>query len=204
MNHATAHDYFDRLYAENADPWRIRRGWYEERKRALVMAAMPRPRYRLALEPACGNGDLTELLATRCDRVIAWDGAARAVTACRNLTRGSHNVEVRLGQLPGQWPCEQADLVVLSEIGYYLSAQDLDEVVSHAAAGLTPGGTLLAVHWRRPVPDFALNGDDVHAHVFGRLALTRLGGYTDEDIRMDVFIRTDGQAPSVAEESGVV
>ena len=42
------------LYADGADPWRAG-SWYERRKRAVVLASLPRERYRRAFEPGCGD-----------------------------------------------------------------------------------------------------------------------------------------------------
>jgi LmbE family N-acetylglucosaminyl deacetylase len=66
---------FAELYADGADPWRAG-SWYERRKRAVVLASLPRERYRRAFEPGCGTGELTRELAARCDAVLAsgWSG----------------------------------------------------------------------------------------------------------------------------------
>lgn len=58
--------YFDELYKSSDDPWHLRDGWYERRKRSLTLALLPRPRYRNAFEPGCANGELAAGLATRC------------------------------------------------------------------------------------------------------------------------------------------
>lgn len=204
VSESLAAEYFDGLYAGSPDPWNISQGWYEQRKRALVLAALPRRRYEVGIEPGCGNGELTRLLATRCDRLLAWDGAAAAVAATRAALTDQHHVDVWQGRVPEDWPdAESADLVVISELGYYLSHQDLEHLIARAMDGLRPGGTLLAVHWRRSSPDYPLGGDDVHAHLFSRPNLIRTGGYADEDFRIDVFVRTPPEPRSVAEETGV-
>ncbi len=43
--------YFTELYRAADDPWRLGGSWYEERKRALTTAALPRARFRSAFEP---------------------------------------------------------------------------------------------------------------------------------------------------------
>lgn len=197
-------EYFRRLYAEHPDPWRISEGFYERRKRDLVMAVLPQHRYGLALEPGCGNGELTVRLAERCERVVAWDGIEPAVLRARKRTASLAGVEVRTGQLPGFWPDERADLVVLSEVGYYLAAADLDRVIDNACRTLVPGGTLVAAHWRREAAAYPLRGDDVHAHLFARPGLGRLGGYADDDMRIDVFVASHDGVASVAQREGVV
>ncbi len=66
--------YFDDLYRQSDDPWKLREGWYERRKRSLTLALLPRPRYRNAFEPGCANGELTrragDAAATRCSPPI--------------------------------------------------------------------------------------------------------------------------------------
>jgi SAM-dependent methyltransferase len=196
-------EYFDRMYADSADPWAISQGWYEERKRRVVEAVLPRERYRRAFEPGCGNGILTRRLAGRCDHVLAWDGAEAAVTSSRRNLAGVGNVDVRQARVPDWWPEGRADLIVVSEIGYYLMGSDLDRLIERACASLEDGGTLIAVHWRREAPDYPLGGDDVHSHFFGRPNLSRVGGYADDDFRLDIFAG-GSHAPSVAEVTGVV
>src|SRR4029079_3586148 len=86
-----APQYFQDFYAAHgADPWGFEDRWYEQRKRELTLAALPRPRFRRALEPGCSIGVLTEQLAGRCDELVALDpvpeavARARARTACRS------------------------------------------------------------------------------------------------------------------------
>jgi hypothetical protein len=52
-------DYFDRMYADSQDPWDFAGRWYEQRKRALTMASLPRARFRRAFEPGCSIGQLS-------------------------------------------------------------------------------------------------------------------------------------------------
>ena len=39
-------DYFAQMYAGSPDPWGFRSRWYEQRKRAVTLAALQQPRYR--------------------------------------------------------------------------------------------------------------------------------------------------------------
>ena len=64
-----------------ADPWSVDDSWYEERKRDLTLAALPRRRFRRALEVGCSIGALTARLAERCDEVLALDESEVAVAA---------------------------------------------------------------------------------------------------------------------------
>jgi hypothetical protein len=81
---------------------------------------------------------------------------------------------------------------VLSEIGYYFDRADLRAIVSRAAAALSPGGALLALHWRGHSQDHVLHGDEVHVVAAGVAAERRLRGagrYCEEAFRADVWTR---------------
>ncbi len=194
--------YFERMYGESVDPWLISDGWYEQRKRALVLAALPLPRFSVIFEPGCSNGELTVLLAARCDRLIAWDVVDAAVTRTRERTATMSGVEVREGGLPDDWPDEKADLIVLSEVGYYLDEADLTRAVDEATRHLVEGGSVLAVHWRHDAPDYPLSGDRVHDIIAASPNLARLGGYRDEDVLIDIFGHGDDE--SVARREGLL
>lgn len=73
--------FFEAMYPESYDPWRLADRWYEERKYAITMAMLPAARYRHAFEPGCSVGVLTEQLTARCDHVTATDVAAATLKA---------------------------------------------------------------------------------------------------------------------------
>ena len=107
-------------------------------------------------------------------------------------------------EIPGQWPPGRFDLVVLSEILYYFSDHDLEQVLEHAAASLEPDGTLLAVHWRHPVAEYPRTGDDVHRVLAAHPGLSRLSVHAEADFLAEVYIRTEGTPASVAQATGLV
>lgn len=163
--------------------------WYQQHKRELALAVLPSRRYRRALEPGCGDGRLTVLLAERCDEVVCWDAdPAAAASAAARLADAAH-VSVAQATLPHDWPSGSADLILLSEVGCFLPPPELDVVMDHCARTLEPGGVLVAVHRRAPMPLYPGGGDDVHARLFGLRGVLRSGGYTDQDLRIDVFER---------------
>ncbi|MCM3884729.1 SAM-dependent methyltransferase [Frankia sp. R82] len=193
-------DYFDALYADRADPWGFRTRWYEQRKRALTMALLPERRYASGYEPGCSIGVLTRLLAGRCDRLLATDVVpAVAEQAAADLADLAH-VRVQVGAVPADWPSTSFDLVVLSEVGYYLDDRDLAELAARATTGAT---TLLAVHWRHPVADYPLGAGEVHA-ALDRSAtaagMTTLATYQDHDLLAQVW---SDEPRSVAVRTGI-
>lgn len=193
-------EYFDALYRASADPWGLGERWYELRKRELLLATLPRPRATRVFEPGCALGHLTVRLAERADEVIAWDASPEAVRAAQSAMRSAGwggSVSVRQGRIPSDWPSGAFDLIVLSEVGYYCA--DLALLVDRIAASLTADGAVVACHWRHPAPDHPLTAEAVHSALSMRL--TRIAGYADGDVLLDVFSMDDR---SVAERDGLV
>lgn len=203
-----AADYFDGTYSRHEDPWGFVDRWYEERKRALTLAALPAARYRRALELGASIGVLTAELAQRCGELVATDTALAAVERAR------HRIQQRLGPASARFDVLQHDLrdplppgvfdlVVLSEVGYYLSRPALRGAVRRLLAALEPGGTLLACHWRHPVTDYPLTGDEVHRILAEELAgsLRRLVRHEEDDLLLEVWC---ADPRSVAQRTGLV
>src|SRR3984957_12243364 len=125
----TARAYFERLYAQNADPWGFETKWYEQRKYALTMASLPKQRYDYAFEPGCSIGVLTEMLAPRCNGLLSFEMIPSALEQARLRLRPYPHVSLELATIPEGWPDQLFDLVVLSEIAYYFDEETLSEVV---------------------------------------------------------------------------
>ena len=192
--------YFDDLYAAADDPWSMRSRWYERRKYGVTTAVLPRPRYADALEVGCSVGELTVALAARCDRLTAWDVSAAAVAATRERTAALPGVSVAQHAVPGD-RLPPAELLVLSEVLYYLDDDDLAAVLAQLPAAVRPGGTLLAVHWRHPVADYPRTGDAVHAALRSALDWPRVAVHEEPDFLLDCWVAApagDVRAPSVA------
>ena len=174
---ATPDEYFDSMWATGEDPWAHGRRWYEARKYDLTVAALPAERYRSAFEPGCGAGFLSERLAGRADHLLAMERAFRGADATRRRCAALPNVEVRRGRIPADWPDDDFDLIVLSEVLYYLDDEELEQVLARAGSALAAGGHVVAVHFRLEVAEHARLGDDVHEQLraaFGPPAVAHL------------------------------
>ena len=192
--------FFDDMYAAAEDPWSMRTRWYERRKYALSTAVLPAQRYADALEVGCSVGELTARLADRCDRLTAWDASAAAVERAAARVAGSPHVRVARVAVPGP-VLPQVDLLVLSEVLYYLGDADLAVFLAQARAAVRPGGTLLAVHWRHEVPEYPQTGDAVHAALRAALPWPRVAVHTEPDLLLDCWVAApadDVRAASVA------
>ncbi|WP_273653205.1 PIG-L family deacetylase [Cellulomonas fimi] len=194
-------DFFDATYARRDDPWGFEDRWYEERKRAVTLAALPAARHGRVLEVGCSIGVLTAALAERCDTLLAVDVAPAAVARARERVAGAPHVRVEVGDVAARVPDGPWDLVVLSEVGYYLSRADLVRTARALRASLAPGGTVVAVHWRHPVADYPLTGDEVHRVLRRTLDLAPLVRHEEADFVLDVLA---ADPRSVARRTGLL
>lgn len=181
--------FFDQLYAHNPDPWAFRERWYEQRKRALTLATLPRQQYTSVFEVGCANGELSAGLAQRTQALLACDAAAKAVLLARERLKEYPQVDVRQSCVPQDWPSGQFELIVISEVAYYLDPLALDQVITHVKRSLTPNGHVLACHWRPPIDGCMLTGDLVHAKLHEGLGWPRLAQHMEDDFILEVWAR---------------
>lgn len=179
--------YFEQMYAADPDPWGYETRWYERRKYALTVAALPREHYRRAFEPGCSIGVLTELLAPRCEAVVALE--LMPDVAARARARVAEHVAVNVGRIPEDWPAGTFDLVVLSEVLYYLDEDGIAEVLAKLDACLAPAGHVIAVHWRGET-DYPVTGDRVHELLDQHAGLHRLARHVEEAFVLAAYERT--------------
>jgi LmbE family N-acetylglucosaminyl deacetylase/protein-L-isoaspartate O-methyltransferase len=184
---APADDALDELHRREADPWGVDVRWYEERKRHLTLAALPRPRFRRALEIGCSRGALAEQLAARCDELVAVDRSPAAVAEARARLADTPGARVEECDVPGEWPSGRFDLVVVSETGYFLSPGSLDRLITRISRSLEPGGTVLLCHWRHRVEGWVLDGPDVHERFRGSSLPPEMAHYEDRDVEISVL-----------------
>jgi protein-L-isoaspartate O-methyltransferase len=192
--HGVPEEYFREMYRGSADPWSLAERWYEERKYALTLAALPARRYRRAFEPGCSVGVLSARLAGRCDELLSWDREAAAVEQAALRLRTCPNAHAAAGTVPGQWPDGAYDLIVLSEVLYYLGTAELERTARAATASLEPGGHLVVAHWRHPVAEHAHSAEHVHGVIGAQAGLARLARHEEPDFLLEVYVRYDPTA----------
>lgn len=178
--------YFDALYQQE-DPFEYRTRWYEARKRALTLASLPRDHYLRGWELGCSNGVLTAALAPRCAQLLATDLSEQAVAAARLALAKHAHVRVERAEHPRQWPDGTFDLIVFSELGYYLDLPTMQAMAARLASSLDTQGVLVACHWR---PDFAqarCSAEFVHAQLDA--LLPRAFSWSDADMLLQGWSR---------------
>lgn len=177
----------DDLHRHHRDPWGTTTRWYEQRKRDLTLAMLPRPTFSHGLELGCSVGTLAADLAQRCDRLLAVDESAHAIEIARVALAGLPQVTLERRRIPEEWPTAEFDLVVVSEVAYFLSPYALDQLVERIRACRTTDGVVLLCHWTHPVLGWVLDGPEVNLRLLDGLGLPVLATYRDRDVEIIVL-----------------
>jgi len=138
--------HLDRLYAATDDPWDFRASAYEAARFAATFSALPRVRYSHALELGCGNGELARRIAPRCAAYTGVDAVKEALAAAHIAVPGGQFVQAFL---PCPLPDAEYDLILLSEILYFLDKGGLRDVAQQIDARW-PAADVVAVTWLGP------------------------------------------------------
>lgn len=208
---------FDALYRRDPDPWGYRDRPYERAKYVDTLRACGPGPFAAALELGGSIGEFTALLAPRCRRLRSLDASPAAVELARerltalptgalrdgvaqrdtiprssdaaggHAAAGAADVRALLGTIPADLPRERFDLVVASEILYYLPQADFDATVAGLRERLLPGGRLVAVHYAPPGPERPLTAAAVHAALRAQPWLTSVERSDRGDYLLDVL-----------------
>ena len=154
--------FFDEIFRQSSDPWRYTSSFYETSKFRTTIKCLPKVQFKNAFEIGCAIGVLSQKLAKKCDRLLSVDHSEVGLGEARKRCAGLPQVRFEQMQIPQQFPTEKFDLILFSEVGYYLTMPDLLTTKQKIIDQLLPGGYLLMVHFRSQVESFILNGDIVH------------------------------------------
>jgi Nodulation protein S (NodS) len=185
---STGRGYFDKMYEGDADPWGFESSAYEQRKYAVTMASLPRRHYGSVFEPGCSIGVLTEMLATRCDHLLATDVVPAALDRGRSRLAGLRHVTLEQRAIPEEWPEAIFDLIVLSEIAYYFDASDLARITTLVLRSTGIGSQVVGVHWRG-ITDYPLSGDKAHRVIAATPGLEQVVHHVETEFVLDVWER---------------
>jgi SAM-dependent methyltransferase len=180
-------EYFENLYAASPDPWGFETSPYERRKYERTLDVLARRRYRRALEVGTSIGVFTAMLAPLCDELLAVDVSKKAVAAARERLKSFPHVHVERLTLPEETPEGTFDLVVASEVLYYLPKDDMLAALRLFEEVLVPGGAVVAVHWRKETRTYPLQGDEVHELLLAHTRLVNTTTFVEPEYRLDLF-----------------
>jgi SAM-dependent methyltransferase len=156
-------DHFEARFRADPDPWATATSPYEREKYDRTLAACGPGPFRAALELGAGNGGFTVRLAERCDALTTVDFSPTAVALAQERLAGHAGVAVLEGTVPDDLPPSgDFDLVVASEILYYLPEDAFRRTLDRLPRLLRPGGRLVAVHWSGQAPDLERSAAETH------------------------------------------
>ena len=187
MKRRLGREYFEGLYAEAGDPWDFETSEYERNKYERTLESLGERRFHRALEAGSSIGVFTQMLADRCDELLAVDVSERAVAAARERLSAHRNVRVERRTLPEEMPDGPFDLIVASEVLYYFTREEMLAALRAFERQLARGGILLAVHWRRETMTYPLQGDEVHELLMEHTRLQNKEDIVEPDYRLDLF-----------------
>lgn len=138
-------DGFETLFQRDSDPWDYAGSLFEAYKRRELLRACGHRKFGRGLEIACANGETSRHLAPRCLNLLAVDASPTVVEAARRRVQAP-GLRFAVARLPGETPRGPFDLIVASEILYYLAAADMAALLDKLAVSLAPGGRLVLLH----------------------------------------------------------
>ena len=188
MTQSRSADHFRQIYRSNPDPWAFASSPYEQAKYRQTMAALGDRHFTAGLEVGCSIGILTTLLAARCDTLLGLDLVEEPLQAARTRCANQPHVQFAQMQVPNQWPGRRFDLIVLSEVLYFLSERDIDRCAEHALRVLLPNPVVVMVNWLGSTQD-PTSGDAAAERFIAAtsLQLEVKGQERHEGYRLDVL-----------------
>ncbi len=178
--------YFEEMYARDPDPWHFAQSPYEREKYAATLAALPRQRYATGLEVGCSIGVLTRQLAGRCDALLSLDVADAALERARARCADQPHVRFERRRVPGEWPDGRFDLILLSEVVYYLDGDDVRRLAARVNMAAAPGADILLVHWLGET-HYPLSGDEAADTFIAASNTSRVEQRREDAYRLDIL-----------------
>jgi peptidoglycan/xylan/chitin deacetylase (PgdA/CDA1 family)/GT2 family glycosyltransferase len=142
---------WDKIFAL-PDPWSCD-SEYEAVKYEQTLALLPEEIFAYALEIGCAEGHFTLRLAPRVGNLTAVDISTRALTRAKERCSKLDNVTFQRLDLNTSVVAGLFDLVVCSELLYYIRNQDLRAAIERVLGHVRPGGFFLTTHARLLVDD---------------------------------------------------
>jgi len=182
-------DYFKEVYDANEDPWNFETSEYEAAKYAATIAALPKKHYENVLEIGCSIGVLTQLLAQKSTQLLATDISQKALELASRRCADLKNISFKKLNFQNELPDDQYDLIMISEVAYYLSSTDWESAIVSLFDRVKSNGNIVLVHWLPEVHDYPQTGDEVHESFekLMQVKMTNVFSNREENYRIDVW-----------------
>jgi cyclopropane fatty-acyl-phospholipid synthase-like methyltransferase len=178
---------FEERYRSDPDPWGYLSSEYERAKYAATLSACGPGPFASALELGGSIGVFSAQLAPHATSLTTIDAAPTAVLMARRRLAPFPQARVLLGTIPDDLPDGPVDLVVASEILYYLSFGAVEQTLARLHQTMRPGARLVAMHWRPGGPERPLDARTVHDLVLAQGWLAPIAQADTDDYLLDVL-----------------
>lgn len=165
---------FEQKFRSDPDPWRYESARFEAFKRRILLHACGDRLYGRALELGCANGVTTQALARRCLRLDAVDASPTALRLAAARPYGQRRPRFFHIEAPAPLPRPAYDLIVVSELAYYLDVHALERLNQRLEAALTPAGRIVILHHLVAFADAAQRPAQAQARMRAYFAARRL------------------------------
>lgn len=164
---------FEALFQTDPDPWDYESSRFEAHKRKVLLNHIGLRSRGRVLELACANGVTTQALMRCALRTTALDASATALSQAETRLKDADRLRLMHAKLPGGMPRELFDLIVVSEIVYYLRRDAYTRLAMEILSRIAPGGRVLVLHHHVNFPDATIRPEQAHRD-FVRLLDKRL------------------------------
>jgi SAM-dependent methyltransferase len=147
---------FENKFRANIDPWNYTHSHFEWVKRKALLRACGPSKHGRVLELGCAIGETTRALAKLSLQLVAVDASQTALNEAERRTPRNGRIQFNRAILPHQMPRGPFDLIVVSELVYYLRPHHLKPLAERISAALAPGGMTVVLNHRRPFDDAAV------------------------------------------------
>jgi SAM-dependent methyltransferase len=127
------------------DPWRLGTSAFDTARyqTMLEFARSDRP-YMRGLEVGCAAGAFTERVAPLCREWLVIDVVQAAIERASARLKGNSNIEWHVADIVTFRPQKSFDLIIVSEVLYYLRGREnLVRAVGNLFRLMAPGGVLI-------------------------------------------------------------
>jgi SAM-dependent methyltransferase len=181
---------FEARYRAHGDPWGTLTDPSERAKAAATVDACGPGPFASVCDVGAGLGVLSAALAPRSRALLALDGAPTAAAAAADRLAPWPHARAAVATLPDDLPAGMAfDLVVASEILYYLDDGAFAATLDWLDGALAPGGRIVAVHWTGEAEDLHRPATAVRAGLAARPRLTVVRHARGPSYLLDVLER---------------
>ena len=178
---------WERFYA-NHDPYNLSTNDYEHIKYQRTLDCIGDGPFKRALEVGCSVGVFTEMLAPRCEELLAIDISENAIKQAQARTAALPQVIYERRVLPREMPEGPFDLIICSDTLFYWPRESLLEAVRAFEDILAPGGRVVALHYIEEIePGAPMDGHAVHDLLKEEFRLENTFSKEYEKYRLDRF-----------------